>query len=128
LPIANCLLPIAYCLLLIAYCELPIAYCLLPIAYCLLPIASAGMKIYVIQEIPVMKENRDPQRGRQSEKEENNNPDLRDASSAQPGINTIGGDTANRVDEEITKTNSGSFGDADDEEYADDDFETGGGD
>ena len=75
-----------------------------------------------------MKENTDPERNRPAEKGEGNDPNLRDSSAAQPGVNTLSSSPSDSANEEVTKTNSGSFGDTTDEDFADEDFETGGGD
>ena len=75
-----------------------------------------------------MKEKTDPQRNRPAIDGEKNDPDLRDRSDAQPGASTVSSSPSDKANEKITETNSGNFGESMEDEFADDDYETGGGD
>jgi len=75
-----------------------------------------------------MKDKTDPQRNRPQSEGEKNDPDLRDRSGVQPGASTVSSSPTDKANEKLTETNSGSFGETMDDELADDDYETGGGD
>jgi hypothetical protein len=75
-----------------------------------------------------MKDKTDPPRNRPSSDGEKNDPNLRDRSDAQPGASTVSSSSSDKDNEQITETNRGNFGESMEDEFADDDYETGGGD
>jgi len=56
----------------------------------------------------------DPRRNRPTEEGRNNDPDLRDESAAQPGINTVSSSDYDDDNEELTKTAADDFREEDD--------------
>jgi hypothetical protein len=58
----------------------------------------------------MMNEKTNPERNRPAEKGGKNDPNVRDNSAAQPGVNTMSESPGDKANEEITKTGSGNFG------------------
>lgn len=63
-------------------------------------------------------------RNRPAEKGRRNDPDLRDESAIQPGVNTISSSETDEVNEDLTRTTSDNFRPEDEsDKYADPDFD-----
>ena len=70
----------------------------------------------------------DPGRNRPSSEGESNDPNLRDASAAQPGVSTISSSDTDYLNQETTQSvsddpDTSDFDDEDDDELDDEDFE-----
>ena len=76
---------------------------------------------YVVKKIMDKKENEklDPMRNEPAEKGRKNDPDLRDESAIQPGVQTISKSDYDHANEQRTKTSSGSFGEDQNTDNAD---------
>jgi hypothetical protein len=53
--------------------------------------------------------DKDPRRNQPTDNGRNNDPDLRDESAIQPGINTVSNSNYDEDNEELTKTAAGDF-------------------
>ena len=65
----------------------------------------------------------DPMRNEPAEKGRKNDPDLRDESAIQPGVQTISKSDYDNANEHLTKTSSGSFGEDKNTDNADPAFD-----
>jgi len=71
-----------------------------------------------------MKDKNDLGRNRPAEAGRRNDPDLRDESAIQPGVNTISSSDTDEVNEDLTRTTSDNFRPEDSsDKYADPDFD-----
>ncbi|MEO6069516.1 MAG: hypothetical protein ABIN57_09855 [Chitinophagaceae bacterium] len=69
------------------------------------------------------KDNNDPSRNKAAEKGRKNDPDLRDDSAIQPGVQTISESPTDESNSSPTKTSSGSFGEDTSNDGADASFD-----
>jgi len=69
-----------------------------------------------------MPTNKDPNRNRPAEEGRKNDPDLRDESAAQPGVQTMSSSTADEANQHLTETARDSFREGDRDKNADPDL------